>query len=62
MGRRERAMTKPLRISRDVHIFQLPDMVKAPAEGAGSREILLSIFTMERFFQGYKKILIFPYP
>ena len=37
MGRRERAMTKPLRNSHDVDIFRLPDMVNAPAEGAGSR-------------------------
>lgn len=50
MGRRERAMTKPLRNSHDVDIFRLPDMVIAPAEGAGSREILLSFSIMGRFF------------
>lgn len=50
MGRRERAMTKPLRNSHDVDIFRLPDMVNAPAEGAGSREILLSFSIMGRFF------------
>ena len=37
LGRRVRAVTEPLRISRNIHILQYVETVNAPAEGAGRR-------------------------
>ena len=37
LGGRARAVTEPLRIHRDIHIFQYVETVNAPDEGAGRR-------------------------